>query len=344
VALTANLTPIREIGRGAFGVVYLATDPVHGEVAVKVIMKAAGETDAEWTAHKVSLLQEGQNLKKALHRNVVPVYQLLEQDTPNAMLLVMDYCAGGSLQPHFDAGPISIDRVLKVATEVTQGLQCLHGKGMIHRDIKPGNILATAAGVYKLADFGLVTDRLVLGYASQAGYWDHIAPEVHTAGSTSAKTDVWALGMTFYRLLHGKAWYEEDPRPVTLIPAGGFVDKLRWLPHVPAEWRRVIRAMLRDDPARRTATATAVFASLSLLPAGPSWDCQVTPAQVLWTRASKARRIHVVWDRLAKKHEWRAWSEPLSGTGRSMTLASSGGAVSRSQAEKRLREFFEGQT
>jgi serine/threonine-protein kinase len=343
VALTASLTPIKQIGSGAFGTVFLAADPVHGDVAVKVIMKAPGESDPEWAVRKVALLQEGQNLKKAVHRNVVPVYQLLEQDTPNAMLLVMDYCGGGSLQPRFDGGPMPIDKVLKVATEVTQGLQCLHGKGMIHRDIKPGNILVTSGGVHKLGDFGLVTDRLLLGYASQAGYLDHIAPEVHSKGSTSAKTDVWALGMTFYRLLHGKGWYEESPRPVTTIPAGGFADKLKWLPHIPQEWRRIVRSMLRDDPARRLPTATAVFAALSSLPAEPAWQCDVTPGEVRWVRTAKTRRIRVAWARSGLKHEWRAWSEPLGPTGRSMSLASSSGTVSRADAEKGLRAFFESQ-
>jgi serine/threonine protein kinase len=83
---------------------------------------------------------------------------------------------------------MALPGVKRTAKQVLHGLGALHHRGMIHRDIKPANILIDAQGVAQLGDFGLVTDDLVLGYGSQAGYSDHIAYEVWHGAGTSAKT------------------------------------------------------------------------------------------------------------------------------------------------------------
>lgn len=344
MALTSNLTFGKFIGAGAFGEVFQGTDPVHGEVAVKVLEKDKPdlETLAEWTVRKDDLLKEAQNLKKAEHRNVVRVHQLLEHSNGGQVLYVMEYCGGGSLQKAFDAGPMRTDVVRRIATDLSQGLQCLHGRGMLHRDIKPANVLVSTDGIYKIGDFGLVTDNLIYGYASGAGYLDHLPPEVHKGGATSAKSDIWAFGMTLYRILHGKTWYEEAPPPQDKVPYGGFAKKLRWLPHIPERWRRLIRQTLRDDPAERLATATDLFAALSSLPAGGAWTCAVTTREVRWERQRKNRTQRVEWMRDGRKHEWRAWSDPV-GKGQSKKLSDSGGVVSRAEAVKGLEDFFQKQ-
>ena len=105
------------------------------------------------------------------------VHYLVEEENGEAVHLVMEYCSGGSLQAAFDKGPMRLADVLRVITDVTLGLQALHGRGMLHRDIKPGNLLLGERDVGKLGDFGLVTDKLIFGYASHAGYSDHLAYE-----------------------------------------------------------------------------------------------------------------------------------------------------------------------
>src|SRR5690606_29051360 len=117
------------------------------------------------------------------------------------------FCHGGSLEPAYRKGPIDDATVLKIAREVCLGLAALHDRGMVHRDIKPGNILLDRNGVAKVSDFGFVTDEIVEGYAAGAGYLDHLAPEYYSSGVTSTRSDLWALGVTLYRLLHGHAWY-----------------------------------------------------------------------------------------------------------------------------------------
>src|SRR5262245_36318384 len=127
----SNLQLGPRIAGGHFGDVHLAKDDIHGDVAVKVMRQRPGETAAEWTARKRGLLQEGQRLSQATHPNVVRVHQLLESDTDDAILLVMAYCANGSLQSAFDAGPMVLSEVRRISTDVCMGLDALHARGML---------------------------------------------------------------------------------------------------------------------------------------------------------------------------------------------------------------------
>jgi eukaryotic-like serine/threonine-protein kinase len=336
----SDLQLLHEIASGHFGKVYLGQDPAHGRVAVKVLAKRPTHSDAEWAAYKAGFLAEAQYLSRATHRNVVQVYHIVEAADGNSVQLCMAYCPGGSLQSAFDAGPMTLSAVRKAGTEVLMGLAALHARQMLHRDIKPGNILIDGAGVAMIGDFGLVTDGLLLGYGSQTGYSDHIAFEIWHGRGTSVKSDIWAFGMTLYRLLHGKTWYEEFPEPRMVIRDGGFARTLKWLPHVPGSWRRVIRKMLNDDPAARFQTAGQALDALSRLPVSPVWSSNVTPNLVRWERRRDMRLNVVEWKRHSqRRHEWTAWSEPL-GEGRKMTLGGSGRIVGSRQAVAELEEYF----
>jgi serine/threonine protein kinase len=332
----------RKLGNGHFGVVFLGQDGVHGRVAVKVLARKPEHSDAEWHAYKTGFLAEAQNLSKATHRNVVQVYHIEEMSDGDGIRFCMAYCPGGSLQTAFEDGPMTLAAVRKAGTEVLMGLGALHARKMLHRDIKPGNVLIDAAGVAQLGDFGLVTEDLLLGYGSQAGYSDHIAHEVWLGKGTSAKSDIWAFGMTLFRLLHGKAWYDEAPDPQDVVPGGGFVNTLKWLPHVPKAWRRVIRKMLQDNPSARYQTAGQALGALSRLATTPAWSASVALDLVRWEQRSTTRLNVVEWKRHSpRKHEWTAWSEPLA-KGRRMTRGGSVGIVGSRQAIAELERYFEG--
>lgn len=331
----------KKLGSGHFGEVFLGHDSVHGQVAVKVLARKPGQDDTVWDAHKTSFLAEAQNLSKARHANVVQVHYIEELPDGNSIRFCMAYCPRGSLQSKFEAGPMMTLDVRKVATEVCLGLDALHARGMLHRDIKPGNILLNAAGLAQLGDFGLVTDNLILGYGSQAGYTDHVAYEVWQGEGTSVRTDIWALGMTLYRLLHGRTWYEQGTAPRHVIKHGRFADSLEWLPHIPKAWRRSIRKMLNDDRALRYQSASQVLNALSTLPT-PDWQTTIGPSQVRWEQTIENRLRVVEWTKHSpRKHEWKAWSQPIGeAPGRMMTLGGSAGLVSKNKAIKELEDFF----
>ena len=339
--LKSNLQLSSKIGEGFFGEVYAANDDVHGEVAVKVLRQNPSESAADWQIRREGLLREGQRLSQATHNNVLQVHQLLESESNDEIHLVMEFCKSGSLQSAFDKGPLSLKATRQISTQVALGLHALHARGMLHRDIKPSNLMRHSSGVIKLGDFGLVTDNIILGYGSQAGYLDHVAPEVinGTAG-TSAKSDIWALGMTIYRLLHGAEWYSRLPSPGDNVANGGFARSLPWLSHIPEQWRRFVRKMLHDDSQARYQNTHQVMGALANLPTEPDWTCSVATDKTSWRRRDRARKINVIWEKHSpRKYSWSAWSEPVA-SGNRRTLGTSSGQISRVLSEQQLKEFF----
>lgn len=336
----ARIDLLEIIGSGYFGVVHAANDQVHGRVAVKVLSKMPNEEDADWQIRKEELLHEGQRLRIAEHDHIVRVYQVVEAVADGSVLLIMEFCENGSLQRQIEAGPMSLKELRSIMHDVALGLHAIHMRGLIHRDIKPANILLTGNGRAKLADFGLVTDNILYGYASLAGYTDHLAKEALEYGVTSIRTDVWAFGMTIYRLVQGQQFYSQLPQPRDSILQGNFASRLPWLPHVPDEWRRFIRQLLHDDPDSRVQDAMEIVERLDRLPVVPDWECTCTDGHVQWSHVRENRKIMVTWTMHSdRRHEWEAKSLPI-GDGRPRTLDSSRGVVNRSNALRGLREFF----
>ena len=145
-----------EIGTGFFGVVHEGRDPVHGRVAVKIPRPYPGEPDADWLLRRATLQKEGQNLSRAAHPNIVKVHHLVQSTADDDLHLVMEFCAGGSLQGRYEQGPMPLNEVRQRSTEVALGLQALHSAAppMLHRDIKPGNVLIDSRGITRLGDGG----------------------------------------------------------------------------------------------------------------------------------------------------------------------------------------------
>lgn len=309
----SNVKKGKRIGNGHFGEVFEGQDPVHGRVAIKIPKKHVNESETEFNTRKKALLVEGQLLAAATHPNIVQVFYLVEADPD--VWLVLQHCAGGSLLSSFESGPLGLSRVRTVATEIGLGLQTLHNRKMIHRDIKPANILLGADGRARLGDFGLVTDNLILGYASGTGYLDHLAYEVMHGKGTSVRSDIWAWGMTLYRLLHGKAWYDRHyaaPKPRFAVNDGNFAKKLKWLPSIPADWRRLIRKMMHDDPRCRFQTATSVLNALAKLTIAPDWRLAFHGEQVEFCRTTSTHEIRVFWEQAGKNKPWAASGSRLS--------------------------------
>jgi len=346
---TAQLTLRGRIGGGQFGDVFEALCPLHGKVAVKLLRQNPGESPADWASRSAELLAEAIKLKSAQHRNVVTVQQVVK-DGHGVVHLVTEFCNAGSLDTDYKAGPIVLSKVRKIITDASAGLECIHNRGMVHRDIKPSNLLCHN-GVYKIADFGLVTDRMIRGYASAAGYVSHLAPEVFAGGTrlvgvTSPKTDVWALGMTLYRLLHGHSFFQDHFGLLTptdfqqKIVNGGFGASLPWLPHVPEKWRKFVRKAMHDDPAQRFPSAHAMIQALAPLAVSPSWVCQYAYNLVTWKKTESGRTTTVEWNIISpRKHKWSAIK---TGAGkRTLRIAGTDAKeVNLSTARTQLEDFF----
>lgn len=346
---TTQLTIGPLIGGGHFGNVFEAQCVVNGKVAVKLLKQKPGESPGDWALRSSELLHEAIKLKTAKHPNVVEVLQVVK-DTNGVVHLVSEHCDGGSIESEYHSGPMSLTKVRKIVTDVARGLECIHSRQMIHRDIKPGNILSHK-GVYKIGDFGLVSDRLLVGYGSAAGYVNHLAPEVFgtsptSPGVTSAKTDVWALGMTVYRLLNGHGHYQDAFGLKTavemqaMLVAGDFSSKLTWLPHVPDAWRKFVRKAMHDNSGQRFQTAHGLSQALARLSVTPAWDCQYKFDRIVWTRSTGGRTIAVTWQiHSPRRHQWYAMR--TGGGKRSACIGGEvGKIVSMSAARSGLEQFF----
>jgi eukaryotic-like serine/threonine-protein kinase len=160
-------------------------------------------------------------------------------------------------------------------------------------------------------------------------------------GPTSAKSDIWALGMTIFRLLHGAEWYSRAVRPKFVIADGGFVGSLKWLPHVPKRWRSVIRKCMADDPRQRYQNAEQMLAALGRLETGTNWECTVEPSRISWKGRKRDRLVTILWEKHSTfKYSWCAESAPADGKGRTRTLGASRGQISYADADRELRDFF----
>jgi serine/threonine protein kinase len=337
---SSGLTKGKLIGQGFFGSVYEGLDEVHGKVAVKVLEPYPHEADSDWRTRREQLLSEAQNLREARHRNVVTVLYLVRSQHDGNLHMVTEFCDGGSLERLYKAGPVKISKTRKVVTDICLGLDALHTRGMLHRDIKPGNILFSDSR-WKIADFGLVTNELILGYASDVGYMDHLAPEVHKDKVTSVRTDVWALGMTIYRLLHGEQFYNSafSGKDIPdLVTSGGFARRLPWLPHIPKIWRKVIRKALHDDSSLRFDGVSDLSQAIGKISITPDWQCDFQQNLTSWTLHVKSRTVSVRWEVISsRKHIWIAES---TGGSRKRKLGGSKTPQSRERALSEIEEFL----
>ena len=245
----------REVGHGGAGVVYAALDRTIGQrVAVKVLDPAlASDQTRERLRREVSA-------SRPAHPNTVTVYDLYEDG--DLLFLAMELVDGASLRDRLrEDGPLSVSRTAVIGGQVAAALAHLHARGIVHRDVKPGNILLEGDGTVRLCDTGLarplvegvtVTEsRMVVGTPA------YMPPEQATASELSTASDVYALGLTLYACLTGTVPLEGSTAVATLVrrqrsrPPG--VRPL--CAECPRWFDRLIRRMLEPRPSDRPSAA-----------------------------------------------------------------------------------------
>lgn len=262
---------VSEVGKGGMGVVYKAWDErLHRPVAVKVLRTDGAAVDA------ARFEREARILARLDHPGVVGVHGLGTHH--HASYIVMEWVDGISLQEWRAAGPRDPHEVCALLAEVARALEHVHAQGILHRDVKPSNILLArprdpaGRSVPKLIDFGIARNVLgTVGPASLSGIGtpDYMAPEQARGDTTrvSPRSDVYGLGATLYHLLAGRPPVHEparsgSPDPPRLVPPGRFRSGLdRRLEGI------VLRAM-DPDPAGRHTDMAALRSELESYLAG----------------------------------------------------------------------------
>jgi predicted Ser/Thr protein kinase/predicted Zn-dependent protease len=200
-----------EIGRGGFGRVYLGYDPRVGRlVAIKVIDKAA---DSSLVGRFRAEANAAGNLR---HKNIVTIYGYGEDD--GQAYLVMEYLEGRDLYQIIEKKvPLTLLEKVSIVSQIADGLSCAHKNGVIHRDVKPGNVMVLGDGSVKIMDFGIArllregAARLTQG-SDLVGTVSYMAPEQFTNTEVDALCDIWAFGVMLYELLTGvHPFIEKNP-------------------------------------------------------------------------------------------------------------------------------------
>jgi serine/threonine protein kinase len=197
-----------KIGRGSMGVVYRARDPqINRMVAIKTVSLSGLEPDAE-REYRERFVIEAQAAGRLSHPGIVTVFDVAEDPETRAPYLVMEYVDGKSLGQILSGENkrLPLDSALQLAQEVAEALNYAHAQGVVHRDIKPTNILVTADGHAKIADFGIakLNQTQLTQHGRVLGSPAYMAPEQLSDEGGDARSDLFSLGVVLYFMLTGQ--------------------------------------------------------------------------------------------------------------------------------------------
>ncbi len=250
---------LRELGRGGMGVVWLAQDQlVDRQVAVKELRPPAGLTDEERETYRRRALLEARSAARIHHPGAVLLYDVLPAtSSDDAIYLIMEYVEGPTLAELVRrSGPLPAADVTAYGLQMLSVLDAAHALGIVHRDVKPANIIITPGGQAKLTDFGIAhaVGDARLTSSGIMGTQAYTAPELFDAGPITPAADVWSLGATLFAAAEGYGPFDRDTAGSTLRAI--LLDDLP-VPRCPQPLAGAIRGMLERDPARRSATSQA---------------------------------------------------------------------------------------
>jgi len=273
------------LGQGGFAAVFRAHDPfLERDVAIKVLDPSLA-VDA---ALEEQFLHEARTIAAAEHPHIVPLYSA---DSNGGLLyLVMRLLPGQSLEDRIAEGKLAVAEAARIALECARALAAAHAVGVVHRDIKPGNILLDANGNATVTDFGiaLVTSRPAReSVGSTAGTPHYMSPEQSLGEQVDGRSDVYALGVVLYEMLTGtRPFLGRNAMEVIAQHISAPIPKLSERePETPVALVRLVERMLSKDPAERPSAAELV----KQLTAASAPDALLAPSQVRrrrWKRRS----------------------------------------------------------
>src|SRR3954463_7963693 len=249
------------LGRGGMGTVWLATDQVlERQVALKEVTFSIDLGDEERGILRERTMREARAAARLDHPHVTTVYDVVEED--GKPWLVMEHVSARSLQEMLEGhGPLPPAAVARIGLDVLEVLDAAHAAGIVHRDVKPANVLVNSAGRACLTDFGIATstgDSTLTGAGAFIGSPSYVAPERAQGLPPGPSIDLWSLGATLYTAVEGRLAFDKDEPMATLLA----VVSEHPAPMTQAgPLEPTIRALLEKDPARR-ATAAQVHRDL----------------------------------------------------------------------------------
>ena len=284
-----------KIGSGGMGAVFRATDRRIGRVvAIKMIRpdRVPDELSRE------RFVREAKSIGRLNHANIAILYDVsLEGETP---YLVMEYLPGGSLERRLTNGPMQLGAILRYAIGMAAGLSHAHSSGVVHRDLKPGNILFSSEDVPKIIDFGLATSRdtgTLTQPGTVTGTAEYMAPEQARGEGADQRSDLFSFGVILYQMATGRHPFRSDSIPATLhkivYDPPEPLEKAR--PDLPPAFTKLVGALLEKEPDRRPQNLRKVIDTLHAIEVSSSTGLGATETMLIAPVLRGSRRLSWIW-------------------------------------------------
>ncbi|HEX7185409.1 MAG TPA: protein kinase [Thermoanaerobaculia bacterium] len=280
-----------QVGGGGMGVIYKAEDTRLGRtVALKLLPP---ELARDRTA-KTRFLQEARAASALDHPNLCTIYDAGEID--GQLYLAMPLYEGETLRDRLAHGPLPVEEAVDIARQVAQGLAKAHRQGIVHRDVKPANLMLTTDGVVKILDFGiakLAGEAGITRTGVSIGTPAYMSPEQARGAAVDHRTDLWSLGVVLYEMLTGRRPFTGDHEQIVFQAILNREPEplARLRPDAPVELERMIAGLLAKDPEKRAyPTADALSAELRKLQGGSQATLQT---QMTVAAASRGRTVRL---------------------------------------------------
>ena len=264
---------LEKIGNGGMATVFKAKCHVLNRYVAVKILRDEFTTDSEFIKRFNS---EAQSAASLTHPNIVSIYDVGNED--NLYYIVMELIQGKTLKDIItEDGKLSWKWSINVAMQIASALEMAHKNNIIHRDIKPHNIIITEEGTAKVTDFGIakaVSNSTITAFGTTIGSVHYFSPEHARGGFTDAKSDLYSLGVVLYEMLTGKVPFDADtPVSVALKQVQEEpIDPITYNPDIPVSVNRIILKAMQKDPSLRYQNATEMIKDLSMALKRPNED------------------------------------------------------------------------
>src|ERR1044071_2373420 len=342
---------VRELGKGAMGIVYLAKDTLIGRlVALKTIRPAAHSDDDETKEFQQRFLREAQAAGILNHPAIVTVHDIGQDESSGVMFIAMEYVEGSNMKEVLSQGrPLTFEQVAEIIAQVGEALDFAHSKGIVHRDVKPANIILLEGMRAKITDFGIAKIASGVSNLTSTGQFlgtpNYMAPEQIKGAPVDGRSDIFSLGICLYECLTRRKPFGGDSLTSISykIVHESFPPLSEINPQIPEGFEDVVSHCLAKDPAKRYQRGRELAAALRAVLRGERPTRVSDPVLEEVTMVTRERAappmptVEVPFPQAQEASGPGGVTRPVSGTSHTAIAPPAAPAVPREPVSKQVR-------